>query len=681
MKRIGRIVFVALLLPAAAHAAVTVTGRMAAHPRLPGGSNDYAIPGQKVTVKITNWVVSTNSAGCDVCSRSGYAYSYPTTNSTGSYSATFSQSSVSSCSVDTRKSGHDCIYDPELHKPICFDYVCPASSGSGYTVYGYPNLGSEEASIAVASGSASSVALPTIVRAPHETFAKHWARRLGSGSNPVFIIEGFDPSNTMSSDYALAFLRLAKLNSSAMAGQQNIHDYLTANDFTIWLIQSGTNGKTSLAGSHDSAGNITSTTTGLAYDAMRLIKKIRDTWHPNHDIVVGGYSMGGLVARAGLNHWCRGDWATSGLPANCSEVALWFSADSPQQGANVPVAVQRYVQDSGVRSSLGTEQISLADGLVKSWPAKEQLAQWVQVDSGHSGCDTDCPDFGGCASSDSGFVANCTVRGYYDTTSPHRIFMNWAGGYSAPVTRSVGGSVPAIAFSMGKRWTSAGNLCYDDCMRRYNRCIAAGGGIYCGSCDSGDETREFLKVAVETARDHHLITNTAGGLNECDHGSKLSLLMVIDQDWGNSSWFPIDFSGHAQSANVLVFPTFVRSYSALAASSIHRWDAFYYEASNHNHSPVDMDAVLDGNPGPDDESVTIPSDGSGYLLAWIWEYLRGTKTVPVCHTVRKPYGYHRGFYDTADLTTACRSASCGDGVCEAGEKCVCMQDCGMCASL
>ncbi|HTM19554.1 MAG TPA: hypothetical protein VL172_03570, partial [Kofleriaceae bacterium] len=58
-------------------------------------------------------------------------------------------------------------------------------------------------------------------------------------------------------------------------------------------------------------------------------------------------------------------------------------------------------------------------------------------------------------------------------------------------------------------------------------------------------------------------------------------------------------------------------------------------------------------------------------------YLRGRKSVPLCSSVRKPYGYVGQF----SAAVQCRSATCGDGLCESdgGESCsACAQDCGAC---
>jgi hypothetical protein len=672
-----------LVLTTAGHAGASTsfTGRLYAHPRLPGGAADTAVIDRQVTVKVRRYATYRDSIGCLKCqAANGYYYYYPRTNSSGSYTYTTSSSDVA-CSVPAHTGAETefCEYDPEFKIHWCYtaSASCPASSLPVYAQAWASYPGETTQTLHTKSGSRdTTITFPGIYKLPHEVYGKHWARRLGSGSRPVFIIEGFDPIDANDSDYALAFLRKAFLNGNAPSNQANLHDYLTANGFSIWLILSGEYGGTSIAG-RASDGTITDSS-GLAYDAMKLIKKVRERHHPGADIVVGGYSMGGLVAKAGLYHWCKGDWANSAstydLSADCPEVALWFAADAPLQGATLPASLQFYLKDSAIRDKLDADQVAMATGLLDSKPAQEMLKQRVVLDSGAGHCDTDCGDAGGCTSTGSDFDEDCSIQTYFTPGSPHQALIEWAGGLPGDVRTSGGTIKPGIAFSVGRKWSSSGNLCYQDCVDRF-----AVGSILCGS-DPTEQNFEYLDVAVSNWGDHHLITNSAGGYGECEHGSKLSSLMALEAE-SYDLWKEFTaFTGYAQSVSVYVLPTFISSKSALGGSLYYNLSAHHYETRNYNHSPINHLTMGTSEQHPDDQSFTVPVKATGFLTAWIWEYLRGTKDVPICNSVRQPYGY-TGMYSSG---VQCRQASCGDGVCEGGEggeSCTtCNADCGWCVA-
>jgi len=110
----------------------------------------------------------------------------------------------------------------------------------------------------------------------------------------------------------------------------NVRDYLVNNGYTLWLLLSGPNGGKSLKGSAE-----TQYTDGGVYQAMNIIKKILDLTQAKVGSVraaLHGYSMGPVVLRAGLRHWCDlGTWESAALgdlrlpQSDCYNIGVWFS--------------------------------------------------------------------------------------------------------------------------------------------------------------------------------------------------------------------------------------------------------------------------------------------------------------------------------------------------------------------
>ncbi len=111
-------------------------------------------------------------------------------------------------------------------------------------------------------------------------------------------------------------------------------------------------------------------TTGLlqiqtnAYALIELLKVIISIRQGNEPVAVGGFSMGGLVARYALAYMEKPE---NGQPAH--QVAKFFTVDTPHEGANVSIAVQAFAQ---VEDPDG-EQAQL----MRSGPAQQALLTWV----------------------------------------------------------------------------------------------------------------------------------------------------------------------------------------------------------------------------------------------------------------------------------------------------------------
>lgn len=632
----GAAVAALLVLGAAsqARADTVVRGKAFAYPRAGSSPATYRdVPGANaVTLQWRHWTPRTMPPGvCNYCDWS-IESAHPTvaaTGSVGSFSYAIPAGEPLSCYVSNAGKSYPTGRRDREGEPIYAP--CPPSVGNLWVGVGGANLESTFAAYLDSDNTPdASVTLATIQRTPHETGNKYWARRVGNGRYPIFVIEGFDPADSMKTDDQIRYLR-----NSPLSGGNNVHEYLLAHDYTLWLISAGDRGGDSIAGRNTPPGPNEDPAIvdarGLAYDAMRLIKRIRTKYHPAEKIVIGGYSMGGLVALAGLRKWCGGAWSglDPQLAANCTEVALWFAADSPLDGANVPVALQRYLKDSAIASELDADAAAAANAMLGSWAARELMIQQVG-----GGCHVNCDDMFGCSSTEGDFDDGCPLIQPTAANGVRKKFKDWVGPVTDLVMTASGVRVPGIALSVGRGKTAPGNTC------------ASPGG-------NPGTVFEFVKVAINIWGDHHLYTDSAGGQYDCDHGSLLSSLQSIASTEGH---------GRVESVQVFRYPTFVPSWSALLwDSSLTRWKNYWYENVDNLHVPLAENGAL------------LPLGSAGFLVAWIWEYTHGAHSVPVCNNaVRSPIG-------RSDAVT-CRSG-CGDAVCTQGERVTgsCAEDCNMAA--
>jgi hypothetical protein len=386
-----------------------------------------------------------------------------------------------------------------------------------------------------------------ITKVPHQfsNDGKVWARRIGTGAQGVYLIEGFDGANVTGTPFYYSLYSRSAVNGSNLISQ-------LGSGRTVWMIMYSDGGG-SIMGLDGSGAD------GMAFSAMQLIQSLHDTHHSGQPAVVGGYSMGGLVAYTGLQHWCDGRWAGYGLRAGCNEVKLMIAADSPLDGATAVVSLQRYVKDNRIAGRVPNRAMLLAN--VNTWAAREMLKVWVT-----DGCSTDCNDFGGCSSYDQKFSWQC-----WPDNSRRDAFTSWSAG---EVRRNDYSLVPAIALSMGNGPNGARTCTYQGWPYPANTVPA-----------------QFLKVDINNARDHHLYPNSAGGVGECDSGSRLNLLEKVTGNHGTIekdgiSAFPLwAWIGNYFKLTVLYHPTYIASQSSLLWSRNWQWRATWWNSTNGPHVP------------------------------------------------------------------------------------------------
>ena len=108
-----------------------------------------------------------------------------------------------------------------------------------------------------------------------------------------------------------------------------------------------------------------------AFTLISLIRHINDTKQGNEQNVVIGPSMGGLISRYALAYMEK-ELATTGDNAKWNhETRLWVSFDSPHQGANIPIGVQKGIQFFAEEQSVESAKEFIEKQLDK--PAPKQM--------------------------------------------------------------------------------------------------------------------------------------------------------------------------------------------------------------------------------------------------------------------------------------------------------------------
>lgn len=406
----------------------------------------------------------------------------------------------------------------------------------------------------------------------------YWARRIGCGEYPVFVVEGFDPGDSMKTgDASDPTSWVGLLGASRLNDGSGLLDYFTTHNYSVYLLSSGANSANSIKASPD--GDVTK---GMAYQSVFLAKTILEQAHPGKPLVMGGYSAGGLTSRAGLTKWCDGSYAgVSGgfLDAGCAALAMWFSGDAPQNGASLPISLQRYLHDDEI---VGAMNVAKVQAMVDAPAAQEMLKQSL----GSQLCNTNCVDAFGCESTDYDFQQECSVR-----TNVHDDFMQWIGGFP---TRAGGARVPAVAFSLGTAAKDESGV-----VHRPDACWD----------NTSWQGRKYLETDVTCWGNHNLYINTAGGTDECVPGSVMnSLKSVLDGYSGDNNWC---FGGW--QVHVYFAPTYIPTESALDWDNRDaRWNDYWYSDVNNPHG------------GP------IASGAGSFLVAWVSEYTTGLQDAPPC---------------------------------------------------
>ncbi|MEJ6793340.1 MAG: T9SS type A sorting domain-containing protein [Lacinutrix sp.] len=206
---------------------------------------------------------------------------------------------------------------------------------------------------------------------------------------PIFIIDGFDPSDTrnISGIYDL-------LNFDDNGTTQNLADQVRNNDDydvvlinfpSYFLLSNGT--LQSLENSTDVNGDTVIDVLDYpgsllvdggadfiernAFSVVEVINLINSQKIGSEENVIIGPSMGGLITRYALNY----------MEANSidHETRLWLSFDSPHLGANVPIGFQHLFNYLGYGLDTWVGDFSLeavrpiVDGMLKSAAARQML--------------------------------------------------------------------------------------------------------------------------------------------------------------------------------------------------------------------------------------------------------------------------------------------------------------------
>jgi hypothetical protein len=461
-----------------------------------------------------------------------------------------------------------------------------------------------------------------------------WLRKYGTGAYPFFFVEGFDPENatktgdegmpggnsTMApSPSILRMMRNSPVGDAAfyvpngvLAGANyNMLDYLLANDYSVYVIASGLNWHKSQSGS------LADHSDGMAYQAMALIKQARQRFAPTAPIIIGGYSLGGSIVRTGLLHWCKGDFASiagSSLTNGCPEVALWWTADAPLDSATVPESLIRLMKDPGL-SAATTAPYKLS---MNSAAARELLETWT-----NDGCLTTCVDDNGCQSANTGFYGGCAVD------NRNRInFQTWNGmptgrvstGTHAQLENSLpkrnGTLIPAVSFSMGRapnfgflpNMTSAGAVQLNG-QTRFARIHVHGTGSLFGIDVGSDDWYVDLFAKSEELRT----------------GSRMNSLQTLRTEGAvpGSGWGIWSERADISNPTFDFHPTFISSRSSLLWSGVEANSPSYWKDWRAN--------TIDAG-----HLTPFPNNETGMVLAWVSEYMKGTKTAPVATLVKKP---------------------------------------------
>ena len=664
--------------------------------------------GREVTLTV-KWRGAATSGGLCQGSFINASSIVVTTDSSGHYSATL-PTSLSSAPL------YPCKTSTSIFAPLFTAHFEVYTNVTGTEDYGLWSLQDSYSPVTPTT----SFATASIARAPHAISTENagasgfWARRFGKGKYPVFFIEGFDPNDGVKTWMAAcpsgatdcAGIREMLMGSKIGAGATESFYQQFANHptYSLWVITGGVNSTKSLYtnwrwGYDASQDGID----GQVYQAMKLITSIKNDTRWGHrgtsvPMVVGGFSAGGLIAKTGLRQLCSGRWAS--LPNNpwdqldpaiCNQVSLWYAADSPLRGANVPVSLQRYMCD---KTAIGTN----SDAGANCWKmgnraTSEMLVNWISPGkflepnetgaTSWGGCNTECFDADGCSSPNTLW---CAV----DQTNRNS-FVDWAGGSSYPSATYPGTAnlIPSVVMSVG------GNPAVDYYTARCSNGSYPGSGVYLNN--RFDCTRNCL-LGFNDPGDHWLIPDSSGGSKECGYGAVLDSLSSVNGMHGS---FVHDYSDEGMgifgtadiswAITVNYYPTFIRSVSSLEACSSYFCNAGV-PASTHK------DYWYNASSGFNNHFAPLAMGASQFLTGWISEYLIGKKTSVVANHPHKKLGLKSGAYrpavaerggirgvddDGDDFIDDAYNAHCGDLYCDPEERTCdgfCSADCsGSCS--
>jgi hypothetical protein len=501
-----------------------------------------------------------------------------------------------------------------------------------------------------------------------------WARRISAAPSlitpyPLIYVEGNDPEDKIKTGPnvpgANPEANYIGVLYGTTFGNTNMYEYMLYNGYTLWLAMSGFSAKDSMRGT---PGN--NYTDGLTYQAMLLVKEISDLTkgiYPSRfrGAIVGGFSGGGVSARAGLLHWCKGDWNSYGLPTNCPDIAGWYGGDAPLEGAVIPVAIQRLACDVKwedhesdflfrmAKDKMGAIVESAIDFFINYRQtyleipfAVEQLYLSIEeCGTCWTGCfDLCCNSAGWCASG-APYWSGCDA-----TSEHHETFFYWTNGcdqngnncYTSPRRNGISGpKLPAVAWSRGE----APDTTYYP-KELMAKAIIPGGGMYFYSNSPAPDSQGNLDNPTEQ-----------GGIYETSPGSKFPLAYDMQYQTETTTECVIRLLGSCLwhltfTVSTYEAPAYIPSHSALATSTIglSGFTDYTHADENLNHMGI------------------FRPETAAMFFAFAHEQLKGNKTSdPIC------LGDLRDTAMGAGSTTSCRAGTSeimGNYIDDDGDECV-----------
>ncbi len=164
---------------------------------------------------------------------------------------------------------------------------------------------------------------------------------------PLYIIDGYDPGDTRKieefdeghNEDEKSIVELMSYdpdNNIETNNNISLIDSLNIKGYDVIIINHVVNPDNGIDGGSDYIER-------NAYTFISLLRKIKDMQQGNEKAVVIGPSMGGLISRYALTYMEK-KYAETGLEKWNHNTRLWVSFDSPHQGANIPIGVQKGIQ-------------------------------------------------------------------------------------------------------------------------------------------------------------------------------------------------------------------------------------------------------------------------------------------------------------------------------------------------
>jgi uncharacterized repeat protein (TIGR02543 family) len=465
----------------------------------------------------------------------------------------------------------------------------------------------------------------------------------GAYDRPVMFFEGFDPTDRIGSMYYMN-----------LAGP--LMQRMSALGFDIWMVD------------NENAGQAVALTAAEDMKAVDIAWRYQN-WNalnPGKKIPAIGVSMGALAGRFGLATWEAGTYRNAGVEyapgiASLPPVSNFIALVGPQEGGNIPTAIQTVVQDFGDYQDVGESYDALnsaaavnmlgnrvdqsCDQIVTSWcnsplgignligaHGDQTLKNFselrvfgttVNYDTIFGPATLSCPlNTDGCYKRSAVDGGSC-VAGY--TAAPAGVFYNDVN-HRGPRGNGYPDSVTTIGMATGS-WLAQGD---DNFARSYD----------CKDAECMYQT-PFIANETELGRATLIDGGHAGFLSFCDRNTTLRAFVTADDiapgDLAERSFedLSVDLGGSITFDIAQHFPMmFIPTYSALACpeqrtctgaacfaacsatnASARRFTRIHAQAKNEYHGHVDaaQSALLLAYVWDGGQTATNTVDGDGYI--------------------------------------------------------------------